>query len=206
MTDWTIYLKWLALGVLAVVVLYVVAILLFFVGGYLLSEAGRRLRASRLRRSMKRVSLADPSAQRVSTWPSIESHLARRGSKNGGTLILDHPCLGWNDLDVWWIPESVRQAAADDGVSFPEQEQALRHDEFEARMQNPIVERWCEARYLNEETGRAQLVQCTHWNQQRQRTLQRIAAVKAAHPNLETVDIYTCFLRFDQGTQEAPVR
>jgi len=183
--------KWLLLPLCFLLPLYLVVLVPLLGCLYIVGESGRRRRALRLRIAMRK-------ARRTSSWADVEADLA----SGIGTLIVEGPCMGWNDADVWWTCESIAGLAISEGMSLPRSEWgAPDRAELEARMKDPIFDRWCQSRYLDVSRGTARLVQCTHWRSDLHRVRKRIGRLRSVFPRLETVDTHTWMLHMPDDVQ-----
>ncbi len=173
----------------------IVLLPMFFAIGFVDSILRRRARSSRLIQSLRRTNATGDVLQtRLSNWSKLETQLTTC-RECPGTVIVDNTCLGWNDVDVWWSPEPLLRHAAEEGVSIPEGIDDSVMNDFESRMRNPIPDRWCQNRYLNAQTGTAQLVQSSRTLRERTAAMTRITQLQAAYPRLAVVEIHTCLLR-----------
>lgn len=128
------------------------------------------------------------NAGRISSWAEVESALA----SGSGTLIVDMPSPGWNDTDVWWMPESISALAASDGIKLPTGTfDSPDRAEINIRTENPVFDRWCQTRFFDTSSGTAKLVQSTRLLRHQRQTFARIRKLNAAFPKLETATSYT---------------
>ncbi|MCX5691599.1 MAG: hypothetical protein NTV94_17710 [Planctomycetota bacterium] len=128
------------------------------------------------------------NAGRMSSWDNVEADLAT----GVGTLIVDRPCVGGNDANVWWTRESLEARALSEGISIPRT--ALGDSdsiEIQTRLRNPAFDRWCQERFFDVTNGQAVLVQSTHWRRDLDKTLKRVEGLRLAFPGLQTVDTST---------------
>ncbi len=177
--------KLLLLPLIPLLPLYLVLLALFLVGGYVFTEAQRRMRAWQLRGTMQK-------AARTATWADIEADLA----SGIGTVIVDAPCLGWNDADIWWTRESVTQRAAIEGLTLLNKSSTdSMRDEHDARMKESEFDRWCEVRYFDPARGMAKLVQTSHSRRDRDKLKSRIENLKSTFSTIEYVGTHSGLAR-----------
>lgn len=181
--------KWLLLPLIPLLPLYLVLLVPFIASLYAGTEAQRRTRAWRLRRTMQR-------AARITAWADIEAQLA----SGVGTILVDGPWAGWADTDIWWTPESVTQRAATEGIAQPKSVTDSNPSESEARMQDLAFDRWCQARYFDAACGVAKLVHTSHSHRGRYQATSRIERLKSAFPTLEYVQTNTWMVRKSEET------
>ena len=125
---------------------------------------------------------------RVASWADVEADLAT----GVGTLIVDSRCMGWNDSDVWWMPESISALAAAEGITIPANLTGPPdRDVFDARLNQPVFDRWCQARFFDESVGTAKFVQGTYSLRGVRKSLKRIEKLRSAFPRLEWVETYS---------------
>jgi hypothetical protein len=111
------------------------------------------------------------------SWEDAESALA----SGRGTLLIDDLSMGWNDIDVWWTPDDIANAATAAGIALPSEDDC----DLEARMNNPVFECWALSRYLDhaENDVSIKLVQSTCSPRQSDRLKSRLAVMRSTHPS-----------------------
>jgi hypothetical protein len=142
--------------------------------GYLVTEGSRWARRGRLMRRMRK-------ARRVMTWDEVELSLS---SKQGGTLLLESPSMGWNDTDVWWTEEDVAGEAARAGIDVSSGSQPENARQL---LDETPIEAWCRRRYVDSREGTGRLVQCTLSRHGRHEVISRIDALRARYPFLSMI-------------------
>ena len=173
---------WLLLPVFPLYLLFLVFMLCWM---YAESGVSRRRRANSLKRAMR-------TADRVATWSDVSAHLAEQP----GTLIVDTPCLGWHDTDVWWTGELVAEQLLHAGIPLPLPLESESSSNFDARMENPLFDRWCRSQFFDPKSGRGKLVQSTLSAIGKGSIQRRVAELQRAHPNLMVVHACSAFAEF----------
>ena len=138
---------------------------------------------------------------RVATWADVE----REAAAGPGTIIVSHTSPGWNELDVWWLNESMAAIVEREGLvlatgsrafdvvdppnAFDDAGESPAAEAYEARVKNRDFDRWCSWRLINRHRGVAKLIECSSGQKPCHNSLARIELFKAAHPHVVSVRV-----------------
>lgn len=189
-TGWR---TWLLLPFAPLFVILALPVLLIFGAVYVVAEVTSRIRMVRLWRTMR-------ASKRTISWAELEAELVR----GPGTLLIDMSVIGWNDSDVWWIGESIGAAAMKAGVPISAMPSEPESDEqWEARLKEPVFERWCLRTFIDQPDGKAKLVQSRRSARAGRRALAKAESLRARYPMLEVVQVATWMARHADGVAPA---